>query len=267
MKTMDPRPLPVPLTAPALRRLPGIRHGFFTRTGGCSEGIYAGLNCGPGSRDAPEAVAENRRLAAAALGGEETRLATLYQVHGAECLVIGAGRRLDLRPQADGLVTRETGVILGILTADCVPVLFADGSVPVIGACHAGWKGALGGILEATLTRLIEAGARPERLIAAIGPAIARASYEVGPEFPKPFLAEAAANERYFTPSPRPGHFRFDLPAYVAARLARAGVGEVADLGRDTYAEETFFSYRRATHRGEADYGRQLSAIVLNGSP
>ncbi len=253
-----------PLRSPALDPLPGIRHGFFTRTGGVSTGLYAGLNCGPGSGDAPDSVVENRRRAMAMLGQDDKMLATMHQIHSATCLEIAAPPLAAPRPRADGLVTRTPGLTLGILTADCVPVLLADAQTPVIGACHAGWKGALGGILEATIACLLNAGARRESLVAAIGPSIRQPSYEVGPGFPAPFLAADPANEGFFRPAARPGHWLFDLPGYVAQRLRAAGIGRISDLARDTYVEEdAFFSYRRATHRAEPDYGRQLSAIVL----
>ena len=238
--------------------LPGLAHGFFGRAGGVSTGLYESLNCGPGSRDDPAAVAENRARAVAALA-PGARLATLSQVHSAIVHVAGPDWDTALRPEGDGLVTATPGLALGILTADCAPVLFADGEAGVIGAAHAGWKGALGGVLEATLQAMEKLGARRPRIAAAIGPCITEAHYEVGPEFPGRFPPEAA---RFFAAGERPGHPRFDLPGYVASRLA--GLASVTALGLCTYpVENGFFSFRRATHLGEADYGREISAIVL----
>ncbi|MCW5730049.1 MAG: peptidoglycan editing factor PgeF [Alphaproteobacteria bacterium] len=251
-----------PLTTTGLAALPGIRHGFFTRHGGVSGGIYASLNCGPGSRDDQAAVRENRRRVAAALGLAEGRLVSLYQVHGRRVVRVEAP--FAERPQADGMVTRMPGLALGILAADCVPVLFADDDTGVIGACHAGWKGALAGITDATVAEMVACGARSASIRAAIGPCIRQPSYEVGPEFPAPFLAEDAGNARFFRPSPRPGHHLFDLAGYVATRLGRLGLGLIEDCGHDTRAApELFFSYRRTTLAGEPDYGRQISAIAL----
>jgi len=240
---------------------PGIAHGFFTREGGVSTGIYASLNCGGGSGDDRDAVAENRARAAAALGVARDALATNHQVHGIAVtrLVrpIAGGR-----PRADALVTKERGVALGILTADCVPVLFADRDAGVVGAAHAGWRGALGGVLEATVRAMAGLGADPARIRAGLGPAIAAASYEVGPEFPAPFLAQDPGNARFFAAAN--ARFRFDLGGYVRARLGALGLGAVAATGGDTAADpERFFSYRRACLRGEPDYGRLLSAIAL----
>lgn len=245
---------------------PGVRHGFFTRAGGVSQGIFASLNCGLGSGDAPALVAENRRRAAAALGLDADRLATCYQVHSATVTIVGEEWRNDRRPRADALVTRRRDVALGILTADCAPVLFADREAGVVGAAHAGWRGALGGVLEATIAAMRELGAAPQRIAAGIGPCIGHASYEVGAEFPAPFLAEDAANARFFCPAPRQGHFLFDLAGYVVRRLERSGVGAVEWSSGDTAAEpERFFSYRRACLLKESDYGRALSAIRLDG--
>ena len=241
--------------------LPGIAHGFFGRDGGVSDGIYASLNCGPGSNDDPERVAENRGRVTAALA-PETRLVTLSQIHSP--LVHVVGRDWQGRPEGDGLVTSQPGLALGIQTADCTPVLFADAKAGVIGAAHAGWKGALGGVLEAVIGAMEGAGAQRNRIVAAIGPTIRQANYEVGSEFRDRFLEAGSGNQRYFIPSDRAAHFRFDLPAYATDRLTKAGIGDIADLGICTYpAENGFFSFRRTTHRGEADYGRQISAIVL----
>jgi YfiH family protein len=243
------------------RRFEGVPHGFLGRRGGVSQGAVAGLNVGLGSRDDPAAVAANRRLAAAAVA-PDARLVTLYQVHSAEAVTVTGAYEDDARPHADALVTDRPGLLLGILTADCAPVLFADREAGVVGAAHAGWKGALGGVTDATVAAMERLGARRERIVAAIGPCIARASYEVDGGFLRTFAAADAANERFFADA-RDGHHQFDLEAYVAHRLAVAGLTRIEALGLDTYADEArFFSFRRATHRGEADYGRQISVIA-----
>lgn len=243
-----------------LMQLPAIAHGFFTRDGGVSTGVYAGLNCGPGSRDDAAAVAENRARALAALA-PEGQLVTLAQIHSGTVHVVGPDWDFGARREGDGLVTALPGVALGILTADCTPVLFADPHARVIGAAHAGWKGAVGGVLEATIAAMEKLGARATRLVAAIGPTISQANYEVGQDLRDRF---GEADGRFFASSGRAGHFRFDLPGYVAHRLGKAGVTKVSDLALCTYPPENrLFSYRRATHRGEPDYGRELSAIVL----
>ena len=243
---------------------PHVRHGFFTREGGVSEGLFASLNCSTGSGDDPAKVAENKRRACAALGLAPDRLVTGYQVHGNAVAVVEQPWRYEDRPKADGLVTRQRGIALGILTADCVPVLFADEAVPVIAAAHAGWRGALGGVLEATLAAMEREGAERARIAAGIGPSIGARSYEVGPEFPAAFLAESAGNARFFAPAPRAGHALFDIGAYVEAKLRRLGVGAVARTGGDTCAEPgRFFSYRRACLGGEKQFGHLLSAICL----
>ncbi len=224
--------------------------------------MHAGLNVGPGSDDEAEAVAENRRRAReAVLPG--ARLVTLYQVHSADAVTIVEPFEERLRPRADALVTDRPGLLLGILTADCAPVLFADPQAGVIGAAHAGWKGAIGGVTDSTIAAMEMLGAQRDRIAAAIGPCIARASYEVDDGFLQRFCAEDPENERFFAAG-RPGHHQFDLEAYVAHRLASAGIRQVELLGLDTYADaDRFFSYRRATHRGEPDYGRQISLIGL----
>ena len=260
------------LTSPAFDGLPEIRHGFFTRQGGVSDGVYASLNCGPGSADAPAAVAENRRRVLIALGCPEASLVTLHQVHGDQVHVIAEalapGAPTAPRPKADGLATRIPGIALGILTADCVPVLFAAPGTGVIGACHAGWRGALGGILEATVAAMAALGASRRQIRAAIGPAIRQPSYEVGPEFPAPFLAENPDNGRFFKENSASGRFHFDLPGYVGQKLAAAGLRRIDDLGNDTLAEDAaLFSYRRGSLRGAHDYGRQISAILLERRP
>jgi YfiH family protein len=242
--------------------LSGVPHGFLGRRGGVSSGIHSGLNVGLGSDDAAEVVAENRRLATeAVLPGAQ--LVTLFQVHSADAVAVTAPFEHALRPHADALVTDRPGLALGILTADCAPVLLADVQAGVVGAAHAGWKGAIGGVTDATLAAMEQLGARRERIAAAIGPCIARASYEVDRAFVDRFGAADPENERFFTDT-REGHAQFDLEAYVVHRLASAGVRRIEALGLDTYADpDRFFSYRRATHRGEPDYGRQIAIIGL----
>ncbi len=237
----------------------GVPHGFLTRTGGVSLGPVAGLNAGLGAGDDPAAVRENRRLAVeAVLPG--AALASVHQLHSADCVVATAPWPEAERPHADALVTDRPGLLLGIVTADCAPVLFADREAGVVGAAHAGWKGALDGVAEATVTAMESLGARRENIAAAIGPCIAQPSYEVDDSFRDRFGGEAAA---FFAPG-APGHWHFDLSGYVALRLVAAGVGAVATLGRDTYAEaDRFYSFRRSTHLGEASYGRQISLIGL----
>lgn len=242
--------------------LEGVTHGFLGRRGGVSRGIHAGLNVGTGSSDEAQAVARNRELAAAAVR-PGAALVTVHQVHSPDVVTVGAPFPGD-RPKADALVTRTPGLLLGILTADCAPVLFADREAGVVGAAHAGWKGAIGGVTDATIAAMEALGASRTRIAAAIGPCIARASYEVDAAFAERFCEQDPANERFFAEGRREGHFQFDLEGYVAARLAAAGIGRVEALGLDTYADEArFFSYRRATHRGEPDYGRQISLIGL----
>jgi YfiH family protein len=253
--------LPV-LTSPLLD-LPGVRHAFFTRQGGVSTGIYDSLNVGRGSQDDPADVVENRRRAAAHLGLPEGALNTCYQIHSAQALVAEAPWNGE-RPQADGVVARAAGIACGALAADCAPILFADPAARVVGAAHAGWKGALGGVAEATLERMVEQGARLGDIVAVVGPCIGPASYEVGLEFLERFAAEAAENIEFFTPVDGVEKAMFDLPAYVLHRLRRAGVTRCEWIGRDTCAEEAwFFSNRRAFKRGEPDFGRLLSAIAL----
>ena len=258
------------LAAHNLAALPGIAHGFFGRTGGVSTGVFDSLNCGPGSGDARPNVLENRRRVADALGAPS--LVTLGQIHSPKVLTvtqpwrIGETREDDSKniPLGDAMVTDKPGIALGILTADCAPVLFADTSAHVIGAAHAGWKGALGGVLEATLDAMEALGARRGRIAAAIGPCIFQANYEVGPEFQARFAAADSRNARYFAASDSESHFRFDLEGYATDRLKHAGVDNIEALGACTYARAAdFFSFRRATHRNEADYGREISAIVL----
>ncbi|THD35620.1 MAG: peptidoglycan editing factor PgeF [Sphingomonas sp.] len=244
------------------RALSDVPHGFLGRRGGVSTGLYAGLNVGTGSDDDPAIIAENRRLAAeTVLPG--AILLNPYQVHSADCFTVAAPWDASLRPHADAVVTARPGIALGILTADCAPVLLADPQAGVVGAAHAGWKGALGGVTDATLLAMEALGARRDRIRAAIGPCVARASYEVDAAFQRRFEADDPANERFFA-SGRDGHAQFDLEAYVAHRLAAAGVRTVEAMGLDTYADEDrFYSFRRATHRGEPGYGRQISIIGL----
>jgi len=247
-----------------LAALAGIRHGFFTRAGGVSTGIYRGLNCGVGSEDAPQAVAENRRRLAAALGLGAERLLTLYQIHSPDVIHVETPWAAAARPKADALVTQLPGLALGATAADCSPVLFAEPQAQVIGAAHAGWKGALGGVLEATINAMEQIGADRSRIRAAIGPTISQANYEVGDEFRARFEASDPDHGRFFAPAARAGHAMFDLPGFVRARLAAAGIDKIEDLGLCTYAdEESFYSYRRSVHRAEADYGRHVHAIAL----
>jgi YfiH family protein len=253
------------LTAQSLNT-PGIAHGFFGRAGGVSSGLYESLNCGPGSSDDPEAVRENRRLVVAALTPKaDARLVSLSQIHSAIVHTLPAWEE---RPEGDAMVTATPGLALGILTADCAPVLLADPKAKVIGAAHAGWKGALGkdgrGVLEATLDAMEKLGALRDRIQAAIGPCISQNNYEVGWDFRDRFLELGLRHRRFFVPSDREGHYHFDLQGYVAHRLTSAGVGAVEPLGICTYPPENgFFSFRRTTHAQEKDYGRQISAIVL----
>lgn len=242
--------------------LAATRHGFLGRKGGVSAGLVAGLNVGQGSGDDPEAIAENRRRAAAAVA-PDAALATVYQVHSPNVAVASSAWPDDSRPHADALVTDRPGLLLGILTADCAPVLFADTAAGVIGAAHAGWKGAIGGVTDATVAAMERLGARRERIGAVVGPCIGQASYEVDDGFRARFVAADAANDRFFVTG-RPGHARFDLPGYVAHRLTAFGVGHVEALALDTLElEQRFYSFRRATLAGEPDYGRQISLIAL----
>jgi YfiH family protein len=258
--------MPDILQAASLRALPRVRHAFFTREGGVSDGVYASLNGGPGSDDAPAKVAENRARMAAALGVAPDHLLTAYQVHSPDVVTIERPWQPHERPRADAIVTAAPGLAIGVTTADCGPVLFADDTAGVIGVAHAGWRGAATGVLEATIAAMERCGADRGRISVALGPTIRQPNYEVGPEFVSRFLVANATNERFFRPSATPQHALFDLPGYIAARLAAAGMHRIEDLGQCTYADATrFFSYRRSTHREERDYGRHINAIALVG--
>lgn len=258
------RPPPLaPVTDAAFFASNAIRHGFFTRTGGVSDGLYAGLNTGLGSDDDPTNVRENRRRIADWLGAEPGTLSGCHQIHSADVITINAPIPIDARPEADAIVTTTANLPIAVLTADCAPVLFADPEAGVIGAAHAGWKGALTGVLDNTVETMVALGADRSRLQAVIGPTISQANYEVGAEFRSRFVGADPANDRFFVKSDRPDHYRFDLVGYCLQRLTSVGVKAVA-TGHCTYADEArFFSYRRTTHRSEPDYGRQMSAIML----
>src|SRR5436190_23755178 len=231
-----------------------IRHAFFTREGGVSEGIYASLNGGLGSRDAPDKVRENRARMAASLGVAPDHLVSCYQIHSPDVIVAETPWTRETAPHADAIVTKVAGLAIGVSTADCGPILFADAQAGVIGAAHAGWKGALTGVLEATVMAMEELGAQRNRINAALGPMIRQPNYEVGAEFVERFTAADAANDRFFAPASRPGHAMFDLPGYIRSRLERAEIQSIEDLGLCTYADPMrFFSYRRTTHRAESD--------------
>lgn len=247
-----------------------LAYGFYGRQGGVSAGIYDSLNCGPGSSDRAEHVAQNRTLVAQHLGVPDQKISTLSQCHSALCFAIKEHvPEGNMRPEGDALVTDVAGLGIGVLTADCGPVLFcarkANGD-PVVGAAHAGWGGALGGVLEETVSKMVHLGARLESIAACVGPCIHQPSYEVETSFCAPFIEKHEEAERFFMAGSKPGHLMFDLPGYIAYRLSLCGVGTVILTGYDTYArEQDFFSYRRATHRGESDYGREMSAIVIKG--
>lgn len=255
---------PDPVRSPQLEkaRAQGIRHGYFTRVGGVSAGIYEGLNIGTGSNDDQALVAENRRRVADWMGVPADHLLTAWQIHSPD-VIVARGPFVGERPKADAIVTDRPGVAVGASTADCGPVLFADAEARVVGAAHAGWKGAFTGVLENTIVAMEGLGARRERILAVLGPSIGPANYEVGPEFVARFVDADAGNAAYFAPSAKDGHAMFDLNRYTVDRLRKAGV-TAEGLDRCTYAEgDLFYSYRRTTHRGEPDYGRQVSAIVL----
>lgn len=246
--------------------IPGIRHAFFTRKGGVSSGLYETLNGGQGSSDDPEAVAENRRLMASTLDVKPANFLGCYQIHSADIITVTTPWLVADRPRADGMVTRERGIALAIGTADCGPVLFADGRAGIIGACHAGWKGAFSGILEATILGMEALGSHRKDISAVLGPTISQKAYEVGPEFVERFLERDTKFSRFFIPSEKFGFSMFNLPDFIRYRLSRTNIGHYEDLGRCTYEnDQLFFSYRRATHRKEADYGRLISAITITG--
>lgn len=240
----------------------GITHGFFTREGGYSSGIFSSLNCGLGSGDDIALVTKNRAKVADDLGVAHAHLVSAYQVHGNNVLIVDAP--LAERPKVDGLVTNKRGLALGILTADCGPVLFCDAKAGVVGACHAGWKGALSGVTDQTVEAMESLGASRQNIVAVLGPTISQAAYEVGPEFPKSFLEQSAQHKKYFKPSVKQDHYMFDLPAYLVERMKAFNIGEVHDTALCTYSDaQRFFSYRRTTHHHEADYGRLISTIAL----
>jgi YfiH family protein len=252
-----------PLQSSHLSGLDGVAHGFFGRRGGVSKGIFASLNCGFGSNDDADAVRENRTRVATWLGTREPQLLTVYQIHSADAVHVTTPWVRGDAPKADGMATNVRGVALGVLAADCAPVLLADAKAGVVGSAHAGWKGALGGVVESVVALMEKLGAERSRIRAAVGPCISQASYEVGPEFRARFVDAAADNARWFVPSTRAEHWQFDLPGYVRARVAAIGI-EVDGVHPCTYEDEKgLFSYRRATHRAEPEYGRNLSAIML----
>jgi YfiH family protein len=252
------------LQASSLSKFAHIRHAFFTRAGGVSDGIYTTLNGGVGSNDAPDNVAQNRARMAQALGVEPHQLLTPYQIHSLDVVIADEPWAPEKRPRADAVVTRKPGLAIGVSTADCGPLLFADADACVIGAAHAGWRGAFTGVIEATLAAMEKLGAERSRIAVALGPTIRQQNYEVGPEFVDRFETADRHNSRFFTASEREGHAMFDLAGYIRDRLERAGLTQFEDLGFCTYAEPArFYSYRRATQRGEADYGRHINAIAL----
>lgn len=258
-------PALAPILAPTLA-MHGIRHAFFTRQGGASNGIYASLNGGQGSDDEAEAVAENRRRMAAYLDLAPDQLLSCWQIHSPDVVTVSEGWSRDQRPKADGMVTNQPHLGLAIATADCGPVLFADARAKVIGACHAGWKGAFGGVLETTLEAMQALGAERSAIHAVLGPTISARAYEVGPEFLARFMAESPAYAEFFTASTKPDHVMFDLPAFIGRRLEQAGIASFTNLDRCTYGEpDLFYSYRRTVHRSEPDYGRLMSVITLTG--
>jgi hypothetical protein len=251
------------LGSPLLSAVPGLRHAFFTREGGVSSGVYDSLNAGIGSSDDPASVAENRRRMAEQIGVSSEHFLTVHQVHSPDVIVATAPWQNGSRPKADAIVTRIEGLAIGATAADCGPILLVDPSARVIGAAHAGWKGALTGILEAAITAMEGLGAERGRMLAAIGPLIRQSSYEVGGEFVERFIEADAENTLLFLPSVRDGHSMFDLADYIRRRLEAAGILLIDDIGVDTYADQNFFSYRRSVHRKEPDYGRHVHSIVL----
>jgi polyphenol oxidase len=253
------------LGSPLLSAIPGLSHAFFTREGGVSDGIYGSLNGGIGSHDDPEHVGENRRRMAEQIGVAPGHFLTLFQVHSPDVVVASAPWEGATRPRADAIVTRTEGLAIGVTTADCGPILFVDPNARVIGAAHAGWKGALTGVLESTIDAMEKLGAERAGIVAAIGPLIRQHSYEVGGEFVERFVELDAENTLFFIPSTRQGHAMFDLAGFIRMRLENAGVLMIDDVDLDTYSDERFYSYRRSVHRGEPDYGRHVHAIALEG--
>jgi polyphenol oxidase len=251
------------LESPLLSAVPRLRHAFFSRDGGISEGVYAGLNGGTGSNDDPARVAENRRRMAKHIGVPAEHLLTAFQVHSPDVAVASRPWNAASRPRADAIVTRIEGLAIGVTAADCGPILFVDPSARVIGAAHAGWKGALTGIVECTVEAMENLGADRANIVAAIGPLIRQQSYEVGNEFVDRFIESDAENSLFFLPAAREGHTMFDLAGFIRRRLENAGVLLIDDVGIDTYSDQRFFSYRRSVHRKEPDYGRHVHAIVL----
>ncbi len=251
------------LQSPLLSAIPGLRHAFFSREGGVSDGIYASLNGGLGSNDDPAAVAENRRRMAEQMGVPPSHFLGVHQIHSPDAAVATGQWQGTSRPRADAVVTRTKGLAIGITAADCGPLLLVDPDARVIGAAHAGWKGALTGIVESTIEAMEKLGAERAGIVAAIGPLIRQPSYEVGNEFVERFMEEDAENTLFFLPAAREGHAMFDLAGFIRKRLENAGVLVIDDIGIDTYSDERFFSYRRSVHRKEPDYGRHVHAIVL----
>lgn len=247
-----------------IKDIPWISHGFFTRRGGASEGIFGSLNAGYGSSDNKDHVTRNRETIASELGVSPDRILALHQIHSNTVITVEQAWSRDALPKADALVTNKPGYAIGILTADCIPALFADKKKKIIGAAHAGWKGAIGGILEKTIAAMTALGSDPADIVCAIGPCIRAGSYEVSEGFQNPFIEQDAANHSFFTPAVRTGHLMFDLPGYARSRLVLTGIGEVIDTAEDTLPQEdVFFSYRRSCLRKEPDYGRQISAIMI----
>jgi YfiH family protein len=252
------------LASPLLSAIPGLRHAFFTREGGVSDGVYESLNGGLGSNDDPVNVAENRRRMAEQMGVPLQRLLSVFQIHSPDAVVATGPWQGASRPRADAIVTRTEGLAIGITAADCGPILLVDPNARVVGAAHAGWKGALTGILESTVEAMEKLGAERSGVVAAIGPLIRQHSYEVGGEFVERFVEADAENAVFFIPSAREGHAMFDLAGFIRMRLENAGVLMIDDIGVDTYSDERCYSYRRSVHRGEPDYGRHVHAIALD---
>jgi YfiH family protein len=251
------------LGSPLLSAIPGLRHAFFSRNGGVSDGLYASLNGGIGSNDDPVRVAENRRRMAEQMGVSPAHFLTVFQIHSPDAVVASEPWPTASRPRADAIVTRTEGLAIGVTAADCGPILLVDPAARVIGAAHAGWKGALTGIVESTVDAMEKLGAERGGIVAAIGPLIRQHSYEVGGEFVERFIEADAENARFFIPAGREDHAMFDLTGYIRMRLENAGVLMIDDTGVDTYSDERFYSYRRSVHRKEPDYGRHVHAIVL----